>query len=56
MVPRLCNSLVIQDNSIGFVFNGLLAELPTRFFTSTISEGWSRVDGSHQVAGKIPAV
>ena len=34
MVPHLRNlhqSIVIQDNSVGALFNGLLAELPASF-------------------------
>ena len=47
----LHHSTVIQGNSFGVLFNGLLAELPAildSFFTS----GWLGVVGSHEVAGK----
>ena len=53
----LHHSTVIQGNSFGVQFNGLLAELPAildSFFTSTTSDfgGWLGVVGSHEVAGK----
>ena len=41
MVPRLCNSPSIYGNSLGVLFNDLLAEFPTildSFFTSTTSD------------------
>ena len=34
----LHQSIVIQGNSIGVLFNGLLVELPASFFTSTTSD------------------
>ena len=56
----LHHSTVIQGDSFGVQFNGLLAELPAildSFFTSTTSAGfhrggWLGVVGSHEVAGK----
>ena len=56
----LHHSTVIQGNSFGVLFNGLLAELPAildSFFTSTTSDfigvvGCMGVVGSHEVAGK----
>ena len=59
----LHQSIVIQGNSVGVLFDGLLAELPAildSFFTSTTSDyigvvGWGVV-GSHEVAGKAHAV
>ena len=50
----LHHSTVIQGNSFGVLFNGLLAELPAildSFFTSTTSDSIGVV-GSHEVAGK----
>ena len=64
MVPRLRNSpsiyIVIQGNSVGVLFNGLLAELPAilnNFFTSTTSDyigvvGWGWWGVTHTVARK----
>ena len=58
----LHQSIVIQGNSVGVLFDGLLAELPTildSFFTSTTSDhrgGWLGVVGSHKVAGKTHTV
>ena len=61
MVPRLRNSpsiyIVIQGNSVGVLFNGLLAELPAilnNFFTSTTSD-YIGVVGSHSRSGKEKA-
>ena len=58
MVPRLCSSssvYIIQGNSIGALFNGLPAELPTIFLTSTTSDYIGMV-GSHEVVGKTHAM
>ena len=55
MVPHLCNSLVIQNNSVGALSNGLLAELPTVLdssFTSTTND-YLGVEGSHKGAGNM---
>ena len=59
----LHQSIIIQGNSVGVLFNGLLAELPAildSFFTSNTSDyigvvGWGGV-GSHEVVGKTHAV
>ena len=54
----LHQSIVIQGNSVGVLFDGLLAELPAildSFFTSTTSD-YIGVVGSHEVAGKTHAV
>ena len=59
MVPRLQYSppsiVIIQGNSAGALFDGLLAELSAIFFTSTTSD-YVGVAGSHKVAGKTHAV
>ena len=57
----LHQSIVIQGNLAGALFDGLLAEFPAildSFFTSTTSHrgGWLGVVGSHEVAGKTCAV
>ena len=59
----LYQSIAIQGNSVGVLFNSLLTELPAIlniFFTSTTSDymgvvgrGWW---GNHKVAGKTHAV
>ena len=55
----LHQSLVIQVNSAGVLFNGLLAELSTildSFLICTTRNGLLGVVGSHKMAGKIHAV
>jgi len=44
----------IQGNSIGILFNGLVAELPT-IFTSATGD-YKGVVGSHPVMGKMHIV
>ena len=58
MVPRLHNSPSIDSYTVGILFNGLLAELPTildSFYTS-ITSGDTGAVGSHEVAGKMHIV
>ena len=56
----LHQSIVIQGNSAGALFNGLLGELPAfldSFFTSTTSDYIGVVgQGCHEVVGKTNAV
>ena len=54
MVPRLRNSIVIQDNSIGILLNSFLAKLPTildSFFTTNTSDYEGVVDRGIESTG-----
>ena len=60
---HLHQSKVMQGNSAGALFSGLLAELPAildSFFPQCLKGlhrgGWSGVVGSHAVVGKTHAV
>ena len=56
-------SIVIQDNSAGAFFDGLVAELPAildsffhHYHKLLHRGGWSGMVGSHEVAGKTHAM